>query len=154
MTPATSVHAFDQYVENSGLGLTSLTVRAGINAMLSFYEAVAPMGCIEEYGDMLLFQWGTYDKGDCPLFTINITRQFIESAEIDDDAISQLQLTFEFPPDEEDAGFGAGNRWCRSQSEFDGISRLHSFQCGVPCNGRQRAPRCFGTSRTCLAPLP
>jgi hypothetical protein len=118
MTPATSVHAFDQYVENSGLGLTSLTVRAGINAMLSFYEAVAPMGCIEEYGDMLLFQWGTYDKGDCPLFTINITRQFIESAEIDDDAISQLQLTFEFPPDEEDAGFGAGNRWCRSQSEL------------------------------------
>ncbi len=66
---------------------------------------------------MLLFQWGTYNWGDGTQFEIDITRLFIESAAEDDDAISQLQLTFKFPPGKDTAALGDGNHWCNSQSE-------------------------------------
>jgi hypothetical protein len=47
-----------------------------------------------------------------------MTRQFIESAAEDDDAISQLQLVFRFAPDKGRYALGAGNRWCKSQSDI------------------------------------
>jgi hypothetical protein len=118
MTPATSVNAFEEFVENRGGSLPELTVRTGVAEMLSFYDSVSPTGCTNENGDMLLFQWGTYDWGDGTRFEINITRQFIESAAEDDDAISQLQLTFKFPPNKVTATLGDGNRWCNSQTEI------------------------------------
>jgi hypothetical protein len=117
MTPSTSVNAFEKFVENRGGALSALTVRTGAAAMFSFYESVRPTGCTDDNGDMLLFQWGTYNWGDGIQFEINLTRQFIESGAEDDDAISQLQLTFKFPPDKDTAGLGNGNRWCNSQSE-------------------------------------
>jgi hypothetical protein len=117
MTPSTSVNAFEEFVENRGGALPALTVRKGVAEMLSFYESVSPKGCTNENGDMLLFQWGTYNWGDGTQFEIDITRQFIESAPEDDDAISQLQLTFKFPPDKDTAALGDGNHWCNSQSE-------------------------------------
>ena len=98
--------------------------------MLAFYEAVVPVGCASQNGDILLFQWGTYDWGDGKHFEINLTRQFIESAAEDDDAISQLQLVFRFASDKDRHALGAGNRWCNSQSEIDRFrgyitSRIH-----------------------------
>lgn len=107
-----------EFVENRGGAVPPLTVRTGVAEMLSFYESVSPLGCTNQNGDMLLFQWGTYDWGDGPQFEINITRQFMESAAEDDDAISQLQVTFKFPPDRDPAALGNGNRWCNSQSEI------------------------------------
>ncbi len=64
MTPSTSVNAFEEFVENRGGALPALTVRKGVAEMLSFYESVSPTGCTNENGDMLLFQWGTYNWGD------------------------------------------------------------------------------------------
>jgi len=117
MTPSASVNAFEEFVENRGGALAALTVRTGVAEMLSFYESVSPTDCANENGGMLLFQWGTYNWGDGPQFEIDITRQFIESAAEGDDAISQLQLNFKFPPDKDTAALGDGNRWCNSQSE-------------------------------------
>lgn len=68
---------------------------------------------------MLLFQWGTYDLGSGLRFNLDITRQFIEDAEQDDDAISQLSLGFNFEPSAERAALGDGNRWCDGLREFD-----------------------------------
>ncbi|SRR5216683_5560317 len=110
MTPSTSVNTFEEFVENHGGSFPELTVRTGVAEMLSFYVSVLPTGCTGENGDTLLFQWGTYDWGDGTQFVINITCQFIESAAEDDDAISQLQLTFKFPPDKDTAVLGDGNR--------------------------------------------
>ena len=124
MTPSTSVYAFEEFVENRSGSLPELTVRVGLAEMLSFYESVSPVGCTIKNGDMLLYQWGTYDWGDGSQFEINITRQFIELGAEDDDAISQLQLAFKFPPDKDTAGLGNGNRWCNSQSE---IHRFREF---------------------------
>jgi hypothetical protein len=63
MTPSASVNAFEKFVEKRGGSLPALTVRSGIQEMLAFYESVLPTGCVNERGDMLLFQWGTYDWG-------------------------------------------------------------------------------------------
>lgn len=86
--------------------------------MFAFYQAEKPAGCDGPDGDMLLFQWGTYDWGTGRHFSLNITRQFIEDGLQDDDAISQLSLTFRFDPTVELEALGAGNRWCDGPSEF------------------------------------
>jgi hypothetical protein len=127
MTPSTSVNSFEEFVENRGGSFPELTVRTGIAEMLSFYESVLPTGCTIENGDMLLFQWGTYDWGDGPQFEVNITRQFIELEAEDDHSISQLQLTFKFPPDKDTDVLGDGNRWCNSQSEIALLREFISF---------------------------
>ena len=44
--------------------ITDLTVPAAIDAMLAFYAEVRMEGCdMAHDGDMLLYQWGTYDWG-------------------------------------------------------------------------------------------
>lgn len=85
--------------------------------MFSFYQSVAAEGCDTPDGDMLLFQWGTYDWGAGKHFEINITRQFIEPEDEESAAISQLGLTFRFEPTPERDALGAANRWCGSQAE-------------------------------------
>ena len=146
MTPSTSVNAFEEFIENRGSALPALTVCTGVAEMLSFYESVAPLGCTIENGDMLLLQWGTYDWGDDPQFEINIARQFMESAAEDNDAISQLQVTFKFPPDKDTAALGNGNRWCNSQSEIQQFreyifSNRAFLANGLGSRGCLRAPR-------------
>lgn len=86
--------------------------------MLAFYQSTKPIGCDGPNGDMLLFQWGTYDWSAGRHFELNITRQFIEEDLQDDDAISQLSLTFRFDPTGQLEELGAGNRWCVGPSEF------------------------------------
>ncbi len=92
--------------------------------MFSFYESVKPDGCNDDEGDMLLFQWGTYDWGSGKYFELNITRQFVESAMQYDAAISQLSLTFKYAPTDELESVGSGNRWC---SELAGLDDFRAF---------------------------
>jgi len=127
MRPSTSVSDFEEFVEDRGGFLPDLRLRSGIGEMLAFYDTVLPTGCGSESGDMLLFQWGTHDWAEGKRFEVNITRQFIESAEADDDAISQLQLTFKFLPTTDTDLFGTGHRWCRSRPDLDGFREfIHS----------------------------
>ena len=65
---------------------------------------------------MLLFQWGTYNWGEGESFELSLSRQFIEADTEGEDAMSQLCLTFKYPPSPELASFGEGNRWCESPS--------------------------------------
>jgi hypothetical protein len=83
------------------VNLSSSTARNGLAQMLAFYASVPATGCGGPDGDMLLFQWGTYDWGKGRHFELNITRQFIEQGLEDDDAISQLSLTYRFTPNPE-----------------------------------------------------
>lgn len=118
MKPAASVSAFESFVEGNGISLTGITPRQGVAQMLAFFRAILPIGCAGPSGDSLLFQWGTYDWGEGRNFELNITRQFIESDVGDDDAISQLQLTFAFPPTLELTALGEGNKWCEVRADF------------------------------------
>lgn len=119
MKPGDSPAAFASFANARGLNVSRCTPRQGLDLMFSFYKSVQPTGCDEPNGDMLLFQWGTYDWGNGRRFELNITRQFIEDAKRDDDAISQLSLTFRFEPTEEREALGDGNRWCDGPTEFD-----------------------------------
>lgn len=124
MVPSNSVDAFETFVEGVGGSLPELTVRQGVARMLEFFELVPVEACVDDQGDMLLFQWGTYDWGDGKHFSINITRQFIESKMEGDDAISQLQLTFKFPPTKESATLGSASRWCKGKADIEDFRRF------------------------------
>ena len=144
MKPDSAKKRFLDYVEQSGVKLSSLSPTQGINLMLDFYSDERAEGCqIEEDGDMLLFQWGVYDWGEGEHFEVNITRQFIEIGREDDedeDSMSQLGLTFRFDPDSALGELPPGNRWCRSPEDLtdfrdfiEGCRCWKEAQQQVPC---------------------
>ena len=90
-------------------------VNAGqlFDTMTAWYERErAEDVAVEEGGDMLLLQWGTYDWGNGEMFEFDVTRQLIAAAAVDDDAIWQLSWKLLFPPSAATAALGDGNRWC------------------------------------------
>ncbi len=113
MHPRDSIHAFEEFAAARGTVLSASTVEAGLSLMFSFYEAVKPDGCDPDDGDMLLFEWGTYDWGQGENFQVGITRQFVETDQEDDDAISQLSVTYRFEPTAERRGLGEPPRILR-----------------------------------------
>ena len=94
--------------------VVGLSVPDGVDAMLAFYRDVRADGCdAARDGDMLLYQWGTYDWGQGRHFELDITRQLI-LADRDDEEIWQLSLTFFFVPSSALHALHAGSRWCHS----------------------------------------
>jgi len=117
MKPEDSAIAFASFSNRSGVSISRCSPRQGFDLVFSFYQSVKPSGCDGPNGDMLLFQWGTYDWGNGRCFELNLTRQFSEQSFQDDDAISQLSLTFRFQPTDELESLKEGNRWCDGPSE-------------------------------------
>lgn len=119
MKPNESAKAFHDFAAAKGIDLNASTPREGIEVMLEFRTAVACAVCS---GDMLLYQWGTYDWGAGKYFELNLTRQFIEAELEDDDAISQLSLTYKYKPspelERELERLGASNCWEDDPSDF------------------------------------
>jgi hypothetical protein len=107
-------------LDGQRLGLSRLAPDTGFSEMFAFYRDVRPVDClsVEEDGDMLLYQWGTYDWGNGKYFNLNLTRQFIVEGLEDDDAISQLGLTFLYEPSSMLQELEQGNRWCHSPAEL------------------------------------
>src|SRR5262245_11906969 len=98
--------------------------------MFEFYRAVRATECdLENNGDMLLFQWGLYDFGKGEHFLVDVTRQFIDSGLEDDDAISQLQLSFLYVPEPKLVAIESGDRWCPSPAE---LTSFEAFVCSHP----------------------
>lgn len=124
MKPAESPTAFALFAASKNLSISRCTPRQGVELMFSFFQSVKPVGCDGESGDMLLFQWGTYDWGTGRHFGLNITRQFIEASRQDDDAISQLSLTFRFDPSAELEALGDGSRWCDGPNEVVAVKEF------------------------------
>jgi len=121
--PADSAVAFEDFVLDAGGDLGDLSLSRAVELMLGFYESVRAVGCsLDDDGDMLLYQWGTYDWGDGPSFQVDITRQFI-SAE-DDDAVSQLSLVLHFSPTAALDALDAGNRWCESPEQLEDFANF------------------------------
>ena len=110
-----ALHAFERMLESRGASIDKLSVRDGMEAMFEFYRIIRADDCaIDSDGDMLLFQWGTYDAGRGRRFELDITRQFIPEGAADDD-IWHLSLTYVFPPNE----IASGDRWCTAPDELD-----------------------------------
>ena len=115
----------ERSIQQAGSELLALTPAEGIRHMLEFYRQVRVENCpLDEDGDMLLFQWGTYDWGQGRFFQCDITRQFIESQSDDDPGMTQLSLTFNYSPSAQLDALKAGNLWCKSP---DGLAEFESF---------------------------
>jgi hypothetical protein len=118
MKGETAKEELEKFLAARGITLSRLTPSQGMGAMLAFYAAVRVVDCdLDCDGDMLLFQWGTFDWGAGCRFEVDITRQFIAGCG-EDHNIWQLQLTFAFPPSDLLRAIGKGDRWCRSPAEL------------------------------------
>ena len=61
--------------------------------MLRFYGDESVAGCRDDgAGDMLLYQWGTYDWGAGESFEFDITRQLIFADDEDDDIVECYRI--------------------------------------------------------------
>lgn len=94
-----------------------------LSLVVSLYEKQRIEGTeIEEDGDMLLFQWGTYDWGKGNFFEIDLTRQTMLAIDDPDDAsesMRQLRTTLLFTPTSETQKIGEGNQWCSSPDSVE-----------------------------------
>ena len=129
MLPTESVAEFKSFASGRGVAVLATTPQVGFTQMFDFYAGVQVEGCARESGDMLLFQWGAYDWGNGATYEVNLTRQFIELAKHDDDAISQLSFTFHFSPSDALKRLGEGNRWCESHRQ---LPEFRQFVLGSP----------------------
>lgn len=122
MVRETAEEVLEQRIGQRGTTLPELTLAQGIRLMRDFYRDVRADDCkLDEDGDMLLFQWGTYDWGDGRSFQCDITRQFIGAQpedEYEDPPMSQLSLTFHFPPSAQFDAIKSGSRWCQRPGEL------------------------------------
>jgi len=80
---------------------------------------------LDEDGDMLLFQWGSYDWGHGLNFELDLTRQSIPFG-LEDPPIQQLHCTYRYDP-AQIGEISAGNKWCHQPSE---LSEFRSFVLG------------------------
>jgi hypothetical protein len=98
-----------------------------VSCMIDFYRSERAEDCdLEEDGDMLLFQWGTYDWGEGRWFDLNITRQFIVPSEDEDedDEIFQLSASAKFKPSPKLDALKSGNTWCHSPDDLSDFSEF------------------------------
>ena len=115
---------FRQLLARRCVDLLGVGPRQAVEAMSDFFRDVEASDCDSGAdGDMLLFQWGTYDRGKGHYFELDITRQLIPQGG-HDDAIWQLSLTLKFPPTPERSGLGVGNRWCHSRGDLAAFMAL------------------------------
>lgn len=124
MQIAESPDSLRKFLEQRSLALDRSAPVTLFAALIDWFESERAQDAapIEEDGDMLLFQWGTYDWGDRPTFQYNLTRQLITSAvDVDDQQIWQLGLTAHYAPTARLTQLGSANRWCGSPSECDDL---------------------------------
>lgn len=124
---------FRRLLQQSGNALGDLRLAKGLALVLAFYRDSRFEGGEQANpeADMLLYQWGTYDwDGAGETFQIDITRQFIDRCDEDDDSISQLSLRFHFEPDAVNEAFRSGNLWLT-----DGRGGLPSWSLTVERSG-------------------
>jgi len=113
---------FERFLHARGVDLASLSPRRAFECVTSFFRDARVADCDTEMdGDMLLFQWGTYDWGRGARFEFDVTRQLIPRGG-DDDDIWQLHLTVRFELDDDLRSLGAGNRWCHSVDQLEAFA--------------------------------
>jgi hypothetical protein len=113
-----SAAALEAFLAKRGVDFQTGTLDEIVTAVVDFYEVVDASGLIPEPGgDMLLFQFGTYDRGNGERFNFDITRQFIIAGE-DDDVFSQLHCTLFYESTDVLRAIGAGARWSKSRDEL------------------------------------
>lgn len=119
MKPREIEAQFQAFVQSRAIDVRAASTATGLDAKMRFYADLRADGCdVSADGDMLLFQWGTYDWGEGKHFEVDMTRQVILPDAVDDDALWQLHLTYRFAASADLLDLAAGGRWCSSPSEL------------------------------------
>lgn len=123
--PDQSQAAFEQFVSARSMSVTELTAATALTVVIDFYRTVRGADCpLDQDADMLLYQWGVYDWGSGENFEFDLTRQFIDAAEVDGSPMSQLSLKLLFAPSEALRSLERGNRWCHDLGETEEFARF------------------------------
>lgn len=116
--PRSAVDACKSFFIKEGVNIDVLRLPTTITAFFDFYRDERAIGCeVSDDADMLLFEWGTFERGDGEHFELGLARQLIFGA--DDQKAWQLKLTYAFQPTEMLRGLGSENRWCGSPGDLD-----------------------------------
>jgi hypothetical protein len=128
MNPSDSLDIFEtSFLPAAGLDGASMAALAV--AVCSFYERRRVEGAGAD-GDMLLFQFGTWDWGSGDRFQVDLTRQFIIPGDSDDDDVmSRFALTRYFDPSAELAKLGSAEKWCHAPAD---AASFTAWVCGHP----------------------
>ncbi len=88
--------------------------------MIRFYRDVRIESIVKAaYDDVLSYEWGIFDLGEGPGFHLDISREFTEVEQEEDEANElfgdyRLSLTFRYLAIDELRAFGSGDRKCEA----------------------------------------
>ena len=129
LNPEDSVSAFRSHALQNHAHVESLCAAEAFRLMVSFYRKVRARNCApHEGGDALHCEWGLYHCGRTELFHFEITRQFTQTWEQDEETRSRLTLALHYRPTPALREIHAGELWCPSRLE------LAEFECHIVCN--------------------
>lgn len=121
MKPSEAKRTLLAMIAERGHALEEVDAATAVDLFARFYSDQRAEDVADDDGDMLLYEWGVFDFGDGPTFRFGLTRQFVLIDEIDDDAITQLQLVLHYDASRDASALGSGNHWCH------GLEELGSF---------------------------
>lgn len=115
--PDHAVSAFADFAEGDP---TRLPIGEAFTAMFDFYASIAAEGALpeDEEGDMLLFEYGTYNWGEGERFELCLTRQLVLEPDEDELEYWQLRLVFRYDPDRLSDATESGLRWCSNARQL------------------------------------
>ncbi len=124
MKPDDSVDEFMRYVAQHGAGeVADLTPKRGVELLLGFFRDVAAEGsALGRAGDIVMLRWGTRDWEDGERFDYEMSRQFAVPA-VEEAQVSQLSMTFSFPPEPALRSLGSGELRCEGQEDLASFVR-------------------------------
>lgn len=119
--------SFKNYLKDQGVKEKDITLESLMDLVLAYFQEVQfESADIENDGDMLLFEYGTYDWGQGKFFQIGLTRQLIEMHDDDEeqeDHMYQLQVTLFYNPSEFDS-LPAFNKWSNEFSDLNDFKNM------------------------------
>jgi hypothetical protein len=128
-----AVEDLKRFAAERGVTLSGTAPLALFEVIADWYAGarVDDPDLLEPGGDMLLFQWGTYDWGNGPSFQYDLTRQFykgtLDAEGNTNPEVWQFHATVHLPATVADRlanGDRQGDRWCHSPSELDAFRRF------------------------------
>jgi hypothetical protein len=92
----------------------------GFARFLDCYKQYRIDRCLaDDDGDVLVFQWGTYDWGDGEQFEVSLTRELLTAVGDGEEDVRQVALAYRFEPTRELEQLGDGELWCDDPGSAD-----------------------------------
>jgi hypothetical protein len=109
-----------------GIDLESLSADTAVDLVLGWFrdDRVDDARPLDQDGDGILFQWGTYDFfNDGPTFQYDLTRQMAlsEGAEV---RLLHLSVTLHYTATPGTTALGSGEEWCFSPESIPQLRRV------------------------------